>query len=200
MDFTSLLETYYSSPNNTKNPISKKDLIKKIPGIIYHRTIIGDEIFSIPKTSNFINVPPKLRLTTICVITISTRRKKKITIDLFVSEIIYCNSKLFRKHFYHAGILMESSNLDDCIYAITEMEIVWPERTDKFNDELPKFKFNSSVPNEFRDSFLYKDIKHKYDVDELVKYIDGLPCLLAPFEDKPDWVPQNGIYWADIND
>jgi hypothetical protein len=96
---------------------------------------------------------------------------------------------------------MESSNLDSCVKAMSDMGIVWPDRRDgKVIDSIPKFTFESSVPKEFKNCFLHNNKESKYEVDELVRYIEGLPCLLAPREPKPDFVPQNGIFWSDIVD
>lgn len=202
MDFMKLLEEFYSSPENTRNPLSKKELLRMVPGLIYHRTIIGDETLSVPKQTKFTNIPPTLRLTTFCVITCSLRRKCRFTVDMFISEIIYGNSRLFRRHFYHVGILLQSPKIEDCTHAMTEMELVWPDRRNgNVVDVVPKFKFNCPTPPRFKDCFLAgNDTKESSDIEDLARYVEGLPCLLAPREPTLDWKPRDGILWADMLD
>ena len=203
MDFINILRAYYSDPRNTRNPLTKRDLINTVPNVLFHRTIANDETMSVPKDPQIGKIPHSLRLTTICVITCSIRRKKGFTIDFFLSEIIYADSNLFRRHFYHAGILMESHDYDECIQTMINLEAIWPDRRgSKVVDISPTFQLPFPTPKGFRERFLHvpQPTGPNVDINEWERYIQGLPCILAPLEPTPDWVPPSGIYWADMLD
>lgn len=194
-----MLREHYNSQENLRNPANKLELLTQIPNVMYHRTIVNDEKMSVPKeTHMFKNLPETLRLTTICVVTCSIRRKGKYVVDMFLSEMVLADRELFRRHFYHMGIVLEAPTLEIALTAMTEMVPVWPERKENSVNIYPRFRFPKEVPTGVRDTFLAPKDTEKYTIGDWNDYINGVPSLIAPRELPSDWKPSDGIFWADL--
>ena len=174
---------FFMNDNNPSNPSSKLELLKTIVNVRVHKTFINDKNISITKKyEKYKNVPPSVRITTVCCLVareIVGRTKSIFAIEMFMSEIAFVSKEIFQKHFCFMGTLFKSYFIEEIVEIMQRAKPTWPNLDDNTYDTNVCPEFNIDFEKKKQPS----DTISEQPLDDLVHFIDG--CAASTPVNKP---------------
>ena len=134
MDFCEEIIKCYDQEDDTSNPRSKDELLKRYgEQLLYHKTFINNELFSVPikdYKNRYINIPENFRMITVCCL-IMFSIDKSYRISVHVSETSFFGNCLAKKGFELVGIIKDTNYKEEGISFIKNAIPIWPNRNIK---------------------------------------------------------------------
>ena len=144
MDFIDTITRAFDNENATNTCYkTKDDLLKSCKGtVLFHKTHVNDELFSIPKDGLYTNLPEKLHMITICVLVMAKEifiSKPVYIVHMYIAEIAkFSETHSIQRDFLRFGLILKTKEYRRAKDLIFCGVPDWPDRktTDHLHPEI----------------------------------------------------------------